>query len=477
MVDMNIFEKKVFVDLSFFRFHTLFFGTVCYISFLKYNIRYYKWYTMEKKAVALILFVLVTLPLFSGCLEENGNGNQLPTVDINYPSNGMTVSGLVKIFGDASDPDGDKTLEKVEVMINDSEWTIAEGTANWSFDWVTYQVSNAHYDICVRAWDGTDYSDIEEIAVVVSNPETAESDAHKWAIFVAAANYPTDNESKLGNGGLNLAEDMAAYFIESFGYSTSNIFILFDDGWIRDDNGYGERIETLQQRNHEYDINYGGATRENVEMIIYHVIEESNGFADSEVFIWFFGHGHGNENDEFTGGKILESSAIFIWDEMISDREIGELLYDLRSEKTCIIVDACFSGGFADKTIYNFPTFFLMRSDLPNSGRIVITGSSKFRTGFASTTRGPLFSMIWFDGLITGEADGFKSGFLGMGKPPFFRFNKDGKITVEEAFYYATYMLKTDSSLDDYERMEPQINDQYPNRGHFRSKKGMLLGD
>jgi len=233
----------------------------------------------------------------------------------------------------------------------------------------------------------------------------------------------------------------------------------------------------LEERNHKYDINYGGATKENVVMILNHVIEESNNFVDSEVFIWFFGHGYGNENDEITGGKVLESSALFLWDEIISDRELGELLYDLRSEKTCIFIDACFSGGFADKIIYNFPTFFLMRSDIPNSGRIVLTGSSKFRPGYASTTRGPLFTIIWFDGIKTGEADGFKSGFLNMGKPPSFKFQKDGKVTVEEAFYYTSYMLKTDRNLDDYKKMEPQINDQYPGRGPLRSKKGMILGD
>jgi len=73
-----------------------------------------------------------------------------------------------------------------------------------------------------------------------------------------------DNESKLGNGGLIFAEEAASYLIEECGYSTSNIILLFDDGWIREDNGYGNRTQTLQQRPHEYDIIYGGATKENV---------------------------------------------------------------------------------------------------------------------------------------------------------------------------------------------------------------------
>lgn len=432
---------------------------------------------MQKKAISLMLIILMAIPLFSGCLEENSNGNEIPSVEIIYPTNRMAVSGLVKIYGISFDKDGDNNLKRVEISINDSDWNVVEGMINWSFDWITYQVNNGPYNICVRAWDGIDYSVIDKITITVDNPETLESDAHKWAVFVATANSPIDDEKKLGNGGLNLAEDMAAYFIENYGYSTANIFILFDDGWIRDDNGYSDRIETLGERNHKYDINYGGATKENVVMILNHVIEESNNFVDSEVFIWFFGHGYGNENDEITGGKVLESSALFLWDEIISDRELGELLYDLRSEKTCIIIDACFSGGFADKIIYNFPTFFLMRSDIPNSGRIVLTGSSKFRPGYASTTRGPLFTIIWFDGIKTGEADGFKSGFLNMGKPPSFKFQKDGKVTVEEAFYYTSYILKTDRNLDDYKKMEPQINDQYPGRGPLRSKKGMILGD
>ena len=118
-----------------------------------------------------------------------------------------------------------------------------------------------------------------------------------------------------------------------------------------------------------------------------------------------------------------------------------------------------------------------MRSDIPNSGRIVITGSSKFRTGYASTTRGPLFSLLWFEGIRSEEADGYNSGFREMGKPPILQFNKDGRISVEEAFYYASYLIRTDRNLEDYSRMASQINDQYPRRGILRNNKEMYLGD
>ena len=432
---------------------------------------------MDKRVVAALLFISMILQFFSGCLEEDRVSNEVPLLEITYPRNGGTVSSIVMISGTASDPDGDDTLVNVEVMINDGEWNVADGTTKWSFDWRTYEIDDGLYHISVRAWDGTDYSEIEEISVRVDNPEIVESDTHKWAVFIASANFPPDNESKLGNGGLYLAEKMAAFFIENYGYSTSNIIILFDDGWIRSDNGYGYRIKTLQQRRHDYNVIYGGATRGNVEASIDYVTRESNKYDDSEVFIWMFSHGCGDENNSLTGGKILESSEIFLWDDTITDREFGAILSGLKSEKTCVIVDACFSGGFADKTIYDFSTLFLLKSEIPKSGRIVMSGASKFRKGWASPTHGPLFSSIWFDGLSTGKADGFKSGIRHSGRPTILKVFKDGKVSVEEAFYYARYMLRVEEDLEDYKTMEPQINDQYPHKGLIRSRGEMHLGE
>ncbi|MCX6667383.1 MAG: Ig-like domain-containing protein [Euryarchaeota archaeon] len=430
---------------------------------------------MDKKVIAIILFISLALPLFSGCMGEKGLSNETPLVKITHPRDGATVSNIVMISGTASDPDGDATVVKVEVKVNDDKWNIADGTTKWSYDWRTYEINNSMYTIRVRSWDGTDYSSVEEIKVNVDNPESVESDTHKWAVFIAAANFPEDNESKLGNGGLNLAEEMASYFVENYQYSTSNIIILFDDGWIRSDNGYGNRIETLQQRTHKYNMMYGGATKENVVASINYVIKESNSYGDSEVFIWIFGHGYGDSNNTRTGGKILEDSAVFLWDDVIEDKELGALLSGLKSDKMCVVVDACYSGGFADKTIYNLPTFFLMHSGIPKSGRIVLSGASKFRLGYASTTEGPLFSMLWFEGLKTGKADGFRPGIDKSGRPTHLKIFKNGKVSAEEAFYYARYMLRTSKTFEDYKKMEPQINDQYPHKGVLRSIKEMYL--
>ena len=433
---------------------------------------------MIRKPAAVLVLLVLLLSVLSGCFgEDESKANKQPSIFISYPHDKTQVSNLVMISGTASDPNGNTDVRKIEVRIEKNKWLTADGTTKWSFDWNTYNLDNGIYTVQVRAWDGALFSEIKQILVEVDNPESVESDSHKWAIFIAASNFPEDNESKLGNGGLYLAEEMAAYFIEECHYATSNIIILFDDGWIRTDNGYGEKIMTLQQRRHEYDINYGGATRSNVEKSISHMINESNKYRDSEIFLWVFNHGYGDETNKLTGGKIFESSAIFLWDDILSDRELGELLLTLKSRKTCIIIDACYCGGFADKTIFNLPTSLLFRSGIPRSGRIVIAGASKFRKGYASTTEGPLFTLLWFDGILSGDADGFKPGLLNTGRPSILDIYKDGKVSVEEAFFYARYVLRTNENLEDYESMEPQMTDRYPYRGFLLNNQQMILGE
>jgi hypothetical protein len=276
----------------------------------------YKWLI----ALTVIVVFLLLIANYGGFFSTNFNfNNGKPTVTITYPSDGATVSTLVMISGTASNPDGEDTIDSVQIKIDGNNWVTVTGTTLWSYDWTTYDVSNGQYNISARSYNGKEYSEIISITVRVNNPASVDSGAHKWAIFIAAANFPKNNDTKLGNGGLYLAEAMAAYFIENNEYPTSQIMILFDDGWIRSDNGYGTKLKTLQERPHKYDITYGGATKANMLASLRYVINESNAYPDSEVFIWIFNHGVGNNNKTFTGGKILQRSEIFLWDDTITD--------------------------------------------------------------------------------------------------------------------------------------------------------------
>jgi hypothetical protein len=430
---------------------------------------------MDKKLIAVLAVLLVLIPVFSGCLEEDKPVNYAPCVEIGHPGSNDKVSKIVTISGSASDSNGDQTIKYVEVLIGD-EWFMADGTIKWSYSWETFDVENGFYNIFVRAWDGAVYSEEILLELEVDNPVISESDAHKWAIFIIASNFPKENESKLGNGGLYLAEEMVSYFVETLDYPTSNIVILFDDGWIRRDNGFGGRLSTLQERYHRYDITYEGATKNNVKKFIDNMVEEANQFKDSEVFIWIASHGVGDSDIPLTGGKLFQRSAVQLWDKPLYDNELGDYLSNLKSKKTCVIVDACFSGGFADKTIFGFSELFLFNSNIPKSGRVVITGASKFRVGYASTTLGSLFTRLWFYGIKSEKADGFRPGLFSRGRPTNLNIFKDGKISVEEAFYYASYTLLNDEEFEDFKKMNPQINDQYPGKGLLFSINGLVLG-
>lgn len=434
----------------------------------------YKWIV----ALAVIVVITLLVGVFSGFFGENFNLRLLngkPTVTITYPSNGATIARLVMISGTASDPDKEDNISSVEVKIGEDDWATATGTELWSYDWTTYTSQNGMYTISTRSYDGKDYSEIKSITLTVNNPTSIDSGSHKWAIFIAAANFPEENDTKLGNGGLYLAEDMAAYLIERNQYPTSNIMILFDDGWIRSDNGYGTKQKTLQERSHEYDIMYGSATKVNVLTSLQHLINESNKYIDSEVFLWIFNHGAGNLNQPLTGGKILQSSEIFLWDDTVTDKELGDILAPLESEKVVILIDACYAGGFADRTIFNLRTSLFFRSGIPDNGRIVISSTSKFRTGYASTTQGPIFSLLWFEGLSTGNADGYRPGLFNRGVPRKLKMFQDGEVSVEEAFFYARNMLRTNEKYQDFKSMQPQINDEYPHRGILRNRGELIL--
>lgn len=434
----------------------------------------YKWIV----ALAVIVVVVLLVGVFSGFFGQNFNlriMNGKPTVTITYPFNGLKVARLVMISGTASDPDKEDNISSVEVKIGENDWATATGTTLWSYDWVTDTSQNGIYTISARSYDGEDYSETESITLTVDNPTSLGAGLHKWAVFIAAANFPKDNDSKLGNGGLYLAEDMAAYFIEHNQFPVSNVMILFDDGWIRSDNGFGTKQKTLQERRHDYDITYGGATKANVLIFLQYLINESNKYPDSEVFLWIFSHGVGNQNQSFTGGKIFQSSEIFLWDDTITDKELGDILAPLESKKATILVDACYAGGFADRTILNFRTSLFLRSRIPQDGRIVISGTSKFRTGYASIMQGPIFSLLWFEGLSEGKADGYRPGLFDRGVERNLKMFQDGSVSVEEAFYYARYQLRTNEKYQDFQSMQPQINDEYPHRGLVRSRAEFIL--
>jgi hypothetical protein len=80
-----------------------------------------------------------------------------------------TVSGKITIKGTASDPDGEIT--KVEIQIDEGEWTEVQGTADWSYELDTTKLSNGRHIIRIIVYDDEGEFYIETFDITVDNPE------------------------------------------------------------------------------------------------------------------------------------------------------------------------------------------------------------------------------------------------------------------------------------------------------------------
>ena len=90
-----------------------------------------------------------------------------PTCWIVSPQWSATISGTHRIVGVAGDEEGH--LERVEVKIDDGEWTNATGLASWTYDWTTTGLTNDLHRIYARSFDGGNYSSVMMVSVFVEN--------------------------------------------------------------------------------------------------------------------------------------------------------------------------------------------------------------------------------------------------------------------------------------------------------------------
>ncbi len=93
--------------------------------------------------------------------------NQIPECVISMPASGTVVSGSYTVAGISNDADG--AVAGVEVKIDDGPWIPVSGTTSWSHEWDTTSVVDGNHTIHARSFDGTDYSDVVSVTVVVDN--------------------------------------------------------------------------------------------------------------------------------------------------------------------------------------------------------------------------------------------------------------------------------------------------------------------
>ena len=104
-----------------------------------------------------------------------------PTVSISSPAAGSVISDVTTVTGTAAD---NTAVAKVEYRLDSSNvWNMASGTAAWSLNVDTSQLSNSTHTIYVRATDGAGNIGTTSEALTVSNqtyPATAPATQGTW---------------------------------------------------------------------------------------------------------------------------------------------------------------------------------------------------------------------------------------------------------------------------------------------------------
>jgi hypothetical protein len=128
-----------------------------------------------------------------------------PTVTLNAPIDGSTVTGIVLVSGTAND---NVAVAKVEVSIDSGGWNLASGTTNWTFALNMQSLMNGLHTISARATDGSsNVSSIPSVSVHVINVPGA-----------YLARISAGNPSSVIDCAANVWVQDQGYVAGSFGY-------------------------------------------------------------------------------------------------------------------------------------------------------------------------------------------------------------------------------------------------------------------
>jgi len=109
-------------------------------------------------------------------------GNSLPEATFESHSEMESAGGVVTLSGGAFDADGHTSF--VEISIEGGAWQRAGGNETWSYDWDTTTIENGVYDIRIRAYDGSDYSMIQDLNLVVSNHRDDDAEGNPNGLYI-----------------------------------------------------------------------------------------------------------------------------------------------------------------------------------------------------------------------------------------------------------------------------------------------------
>ena len=95
--------------------------------------------------------------------------NHKPSIEILEPKGGSKVKGIITIKGKAWDEDGNETISKIAIKIDDGEWIFINISTLWNHTLDTKQLKDGEHTIYACCWDNNNESSIAEITIKVGN--------------------------------------------------------------------------------------------------------------------------------------------------------------------------------------------------------------------------------------------------------------------------------------------------------------------
>ncbi len=95
--------------------------------------------------------------------------NTPPDVNVDNLVDGAVVAGKVVILGTSDNFEGREMVTGVEVQVDSGDWERVDGVLSWRYVWSTSDLKDGAHTLRFRSSDGRDFSQVEEMTVVVRN--------------------------------------------------------------------------------------------------------------------------------------------------------------------------------------------------------------------------------------------------------------------------------------------------------------------
>ncbi|MDF1540955.1 MAG: caspase family protein, partial [Candidatus Thorarchaeota archaeon] len=249
-------------------------------------------------------------------LTYSGPDTTDPSVTINSPANGATVSGTTTISFTASDENG---ISSRRILVDGAQVSTA---SSYNWDTTGYSDGSSHTIRC-EATDPSGNTGYQQISVTVDNSGGGGGDGivRKWAVIVGISDYQAISDLSYCD------EDATDWYNYLNGVMDYDYIRVLGDGHTSN-----------------YPSYYADANEYNVKASLTWMI---NG-ADEDDVIAFISSGHGS-------GTGTGSSYLCMWDCSSGDNGEDGNLYDTEldnyigssvASRIFIFLDHCYSGGF-----------------------------------------------------------------------------------------------------------------------------------